>query len=902
MFPGGSRMGVLVRTDAPATLEVLDKEEPDPRNEDETEPRIMATLELPDTQGEWRYVTYPAGGLNTHFYRVSGDGATVDLDTVMFNAQNQLTPPAFEQDRDRYYLWPDAVSTFELGATDAGGTPAHTASGLPEGAELDATTGTVTWKPTPHDRGVNEVQMVADDGDAVAARTFELVVAKTRPKMIEAAVADGTDEGAVYTTTTYEAYQAALTAAKEAAEAGTDAEFRTAFEALLDTIEALELLNPQLTDGSLDYTGAVTPTDISGGGVNALADGDNTSHTGDLRVASFTLDFGTQYRVAADEFALQARFSFPMRSQGTNVYGSNDGSSWSLLTERETGDTNDMETIPVVAEHRGTQFRYLKLQVDNPGPPIDPAYPGLWSLGEFRIFGERSEVPGDITDVSVSSPDALAGKVTAGDEVTVQFTSAKPVSDVTVSVGGQEFAPASEDSLSWTATGTLGDLHGGDRLDVAVDHTTEDGEAAATIHGSTDGTALYGSDERNLIDLAAAQVVKADGTADSAKATHSAAMLDGNAGTSSDVPAVDGEFYLIWDFGEGSQVTVDRADFLARQDNNGLVRMADLVLQGSNDRTTWTTLTDPTFKTLSWQNLPSKDDGDFRYLRVTNGALIDIAELRLFGDLQLELAPVVARAEAVDLAAHSRGSGILFTRELEAVKAAAEDAGADESALAHRLLAAWDLLEPAATSAAAALDQSWVTASSASWDGKRDAAANGWAMFDGNTATFTDTTVKSGWVTVIPTDGTVFTVESVRYHPRSGSVSRANNVSLQGSNDGGATWTTFASTGTAVAGWNTVELTEPVRYEALRVIAGDGYTNFAEVQFVASAVDETGLDLYLTESAALTESDWTADSWAAFTEAREAAQSVADDKGATQEAVDEAANALAEAIRGLTKP
>ncbi|HEX2143773.1 MAG TPA: discoidin domain-containing protein, partial [Glycomyces sp.] len=901
MYPGGSRIGVLVRTDAPATLEVLDKEEADPRNEDETDPKIMAEIELPDTQGEWRYITYPAGGLNTHFYRVSGDGATVDLDTVMFNAQNQLTPPAFEQDRDRYYLWPNATSTFELGATDEGGAPAYAAAGLPEEAELDTATGTVTWKPTSHDRDSNEVQIVADDGEAVAARTFDLFVAKNKPKMIDAAVADGTEEGAVYTTASLEPYQVALSAAKEAAEDGTDGEFRTAFEALLDAIEALELLNPHLTDGSLDYTGAVTPTVISDGGLRALADGDSTSHFGDLRVASVTLDFGTQYRVAAEKIGLQARFSFPMRSQGTNVYGSNDGTTWTLLTERESGDTNDMETIPVIAEHRGEQFRYFKLQVDNPGPPIDPAYPGIWSIGEFRVFGERSEVPGDITDVSVASPDALVSKVSAGDQVNVTFTSATPISDVAVNVGGQELAAASEDSLSWTATGTLGDLTGGGVLDVAIDHTTEDGEKAATIHGSTDGTALYGSDERGLVDLADAQVVGAAGEPDAGKAGHAALMLDGNATTSSDVGAVDGEFSLIWDFGEGSQVTADRFDFLARQDNNGMVRMADLVLEGSNDLESWTTLTDPTFKTLAWQNLPSKDDGGYRYVRVKNGALIDIAELRLFGSVSYELAPILARAEAVDLSRHSRGSAILFTRELEAVRTAAEEEGADESALAQRLLGAWGLLEDAATTVPANLDSSWVTASSVSWDGKRNAAANGWAIFDGDEATFTDTKTSSGWVSVIPSDGTAFTVEAVRYLPRSGYHSRVSNVSLQGSNDGGATWTTFADTGTASAGWNTVTLDEPVTFGALRVNAGSGNVNFAEVQFLIPAIDKTGLDLYLSESESLAESDWTADSWAAFTEAREVAAALSADKGATQEEVDAAADAFAEAIEGLTK-
>lgn len=222
------------------------------------------------------------------------------------------------------------------------------------------------------------------------------------------------------------------------------------------------------------------------------------------------------------------------------------------------------------------------------------------------------------------------------------------------------------------------------------------------------------------------------------------------------------------------------------------------------------------------------------------------------------------------------------------------------SALAGRLLNAWDLLEEPPTTAAM-LDQSWVRASSASWDGKWDAAANGWAMFDGDTGTFTDTTTASGWVTVIPTDETAFTVDVVKYYPRSTHVSRASNVNIQGSNDGGATWTTFANTGTAVAGWNTVALNEAVHYEALRINAAAGNTNFAEVQFVVPGVDKTGLDLYLTEAASLTEGGWTAGSWAALAAARDAAAAVNGNTGATQEEVDRAAAELAAAIKGLTK-
>lgn len=901
MYPGNSKMGVLVRTDGPAVIEVLDKEERDPRNKLEPEPGVMARIELPDTKGQWRYITYPAGGPHTQFYRVTGDGTTVDMDTLMFNAQTQLTPPAFEQARGRYYLWPNATSTFELGATDAGGAPAYTAGGLPEGAVLDAATGKVTWKPTPHDEGVKKVQIVADDGQAITARTFEFVVAKNRPKMIDAAVAAGTEEGAVYTTASNEPYQAALAAAKNASENGTDAEFRTAFEALLDAIEGLELLNPRLTDGSFDYRGAVTPTSITADAARALADGNNNSSTGDLRVASFTLDFGTQYRVTAEKFGLQARFSFPMRSQGTNVYGSNDGITWALLSERPTGDTNDMETIPVKAEHRSKEFRYVKLQIDEPAPPIDPAYPGIWSIGEFHVFGDRSEVPGDITDVSVASPNALASRVIAGGDVNVTFTSAKPVSHVAVTVSGQQLAATSGDSLSWTATGKLGDLTGGGRLDIVIDHTTKDGEAAATIHGSTDGTALYGSDERNLIDLTDAQVVKVDGSADSSKATHSASMLDGKPATFSDVPAVDDQYYLIWDFGAGMQVSVDRFDYLARQDAEGVRRMNDQVLQGSNDLNTWTTIADASYKTLSWQNLDATDAGSYRYLRVTNKAPIYIAELRLFGKPVYDIDPILGRADAVDLTAYTRGSQLLFPREVASVREALAKPDADEQALAKRLTAAWDLLDPLAAEAPATFEQSWVAASTATADGATIAAANGWRMFDGNTGTFTDTTTKSCTNTVLPADGTAYTVVGVKYFPRDSAYLRATGMGIQGSNDGGATWTQFASTGTPVRGWNTITLTEPVHYGALRINGGNGFCNVAELQFIVQVIDKSGLAVHADDAAALTEAGWTAGSWAALAAARDAATVVNGNKGATQEEVDQAADKLAAAIKGLTK-
>ncbi|KPC75451.1 hypothetical protein ADL26_07645, partial [Thermoactinomyces vulgaris] len=168
-------------------------------------------------------------------------------------------------------------------------------------------------------------------------------------------------------------------------------------------------------------------------------------------------------------------------------------------------------------------------------------------------------------------------------DVTVAFSSPKAISDVSVSVGGQELAATSADGLSWTAAGTLGALPGGERLDVVIDHTTARGQKAVTVHGSTDGTYLYGSDESNLVDMSIAAVVNESGEADPDKAAQATRMLDGNASTQSSVPAVDGRFHLVWDFGEGASYSLERIDYLAAQNNNGMVRMPGLVFQGSDD-------------------------------------------------------------------------------------------------------------------------------------------------------------------------------------------------------------------------------------------------------------------------------------------------------------------------------
>jgi hypothetical protein len=184
----------------------------------------------------------------------------------------------------------------------------------------------------------------------------------------------------------------------------------TEFPALLKTVQAtvakLQLLNPKVaSDNSLDWSRNMVVTTGFGAERPALLVDDNyNSYSGDLR-APIYIDFGADYRVSVGAFGIQARFMFANRSQGANVYGSNDMSNWTLLTSRETSDTTgrnfEMEVIPVLPGLENEEFRYFMARVDHPGIPTDPAYPGISSYGEFRFHGVRHDLRAPL-DMSAS--------------------------------------------------------------------------------------------------------------------------------------------------------------------------------------------------------------------------------------------------------------------------------------------------------------------------------------------------------------------------------------------------------------------------------------------------------------------------------------------------------------------
>ncbi len=391
---GYSPVGVRIRTNGRTTLEI--------RKDRNLKP--YHSLTLPDTHGQWRYLTYDmdyavlpgsSAGDNLAYYTVVGSTkVAVDIDNVNLQAKTQLTPPSFPHGQHVTLIGvAGAALSQSLAASDKPGeTLTYEAQSLPVGAMLDPTAGALAWTPTSDQVRSHRMFVVASDGTTNTVLNVNLVVTPDRRRAVTAAL-DGFDPDTTYVKATLDRLTTTRAAVEASVDTADDSTFLAGLVTLQDAVKDLRLLNPRLADGSLEYPGLVTST-LSPTALANMVDEDINTFSGDLR-APFTLDFGVGFRVRPDAFGLQARYNFANRSQGANVYGSNDGTTWMLLTSRETTDTTAqgfaLETIPVRPDGQGLSFRFFKVQVDHPGVPTDPAYPGLSSFSELRIRGVRLE-------------------------------------------------------------------------------------------------------------------------------------------------------------------------------------------------------------------------------------------------------------------------------------------------------------------------------------------------------------------------------------------------------------------------------------------------------------------------------------------------------------------------------
>ncbi|MBO3734489.1 discoidin domain-containing protein [Glycomyces niveus] len=618
------QQGFLVRTEGPAVIHLGGVSHDDTVRRD-------TSVTVPDTGGEWRYVTVSRAMGDILF--IETEGAAVDIDHININAQAELDGPVYPEDAaERVIGWDGADLTVDLAATGDGIT--YSATDLPDGAALDTATGRLTW--TGEDSGT--ITVAADDGTSVAARTVVLDAAADREEALALAEEDFEPEDG------YEsASEAAFTAARDAAEAklqeGTDAEFATALAGMVAAADGLRLISPKTSvDGSLDFPGLLhssTAKEFA----PLLVDGDNQTGLGyPLAVnKSHTFDFGPDFRVSAREFGFQSNI-FADRLANSAVFGSNDGVNWTRLTPGVTEFTQDFNTLEVEPELRDDQFRYVKVQMIEQLPDVlYGIIRGVFEMTEFHIYGERHEIGNQISKAAMTSEDAVAGKVAVGDTVNVAVTTRQPVDAVTVNVMGIEAAAASEDGVNWLAPVVLDGVEPGS-VTLTVDYA-DDGKAGPTLYGPTEGASLFAGGNRDqLIDVADLATVLASDKqwpGNGLPADQVGYLLfDGDENTAGDLNTGVGSYYTV-DFGEGAAVRLDEVYFLPRLCCTS--RSDGTIVQGSNDGQTWTTLTEPLTGTKAgvWQWKSVADDTHYRYFKIYNANRWhgNLGEVQFFGDL-----------------------------------------------------------------------------------------------------------------------------------------------------------------------------------------------------------------------------------------------------------------------------
>ena len=633
-----------VRTNGPATIYISGG------NDGGNYANPYMKLSVPDTKGVWTGIAYnrkatpitadalPA--MEQDYYAVVSDNTNTTVDFNKFAYAGGSSPTIGEPTGTTYSLVKGQSFTHKLDVTGTNGSTTYNLVGAPNGMTI-AKDGTITWTPGETTSKPQSVIARVVQDYLVYPVELNFNVYGTRQQAIDA-VSGQVDGKVTYTTESRDKVAEAKTAAEKLVESGADDAFDNAMIDLTNAVNGLKELNPKLADGTLDYSGMVSATaQKSSESVNVagLVDADTETYDGNLFSKYITFDFGMNYRVNADAFGFEARTGFPNRLQGANVYGSVDGRNWTLLTESETKFDNNMQKIAVKSDLRGEQYRYLRIQNDSYGADTDPAWPGIVTRGEFRIFGERHETVNFIKSVSLAG-SGLKNRVVKGDKATLSFTGKEKLTDVVVKINGQDVKAQNVSGDDWKAEYVVRDSDSGP-VAFSIDYKNAKGEQATTILDTTDGSSLYVSDETGLVkDLESKAIETSNGkpTAD----LHT--WFDGDAKTfkfyskeSPDSAPRGGQTYVTFDLGD-NPIALDHVEYMMpHEDGKTHENLAKIYyVQGSNDNSTsrdgWTTLVSPGSSTSDWQSLASSDTKTkYRYIRVYCWAnYLGFAEFRMF--------------------------------------------------------------------------------------------------------------------------------------------------------------------------------------------------------------------------------------------------------------------------------
>jgi hypothetical protein len=867
---------------------------------------------LPDTKGQWQYAVLNMNefqGLGDLIYlKATGNGTFVDIDHILLDAAAQLTPPAFAAGKSELNLYAytgsQATLTYDFSAGDAGAGDRvrYQMDNKPEGALFDETTGAFSWKPVQP--GSYSLVVSAGDGTSVMARSVSITVANDRQGAVTAAIAPYQPE-THYISATLEAFQAEYAKSLQMLQTAADEEFYRQLFQLDSAVRGLQLLTPLMEDGSMDYVN-MGVTSTFGSQIASLVDNAPDSFAGYYLTGdrSFIIDFGADFKVSADAVKLQVRAGFPERIGGAALYGSNDREGWIRLTPGHTVAADDMQELQVSAELRQNQYRFLRLHMN------DAPTSTMFELSELRIIGTRHETHNKLASVSVTSPQAVQGRVSTGNTVSVSFTSTEPLTDVQVSIQGRQAAVISPDQRTWTAFMAMDSTMAMGKIRFAINYKTAAGTSADTVMFTTDNSSLYYINRSGFLDVSKLASVTASsagyGSGGLPADKVGSLLFDGNPATFGDLASGSDAYYTV-DFGEGSSVRLKGVVLMPR--TGYAARMNGVVVKGSNDNAFWTELTpavsgaaDNAWTYISGEQI--KDGSAYRYMRISNSGAWsgNIAEAELYGEYDIpDITSKVLGPEG-----YTRLSYYLYKQTADRIVDAFGQPGANKLGLLNELKEAEKLLVLSNTlpveSEKVVLAPDRVAASHKSWGSSTDnRAANGWRAFDGDPATYTDNESNPGWIDVDLGAGNEKALTSFKFYPRPGRagkpaneyVSRVNGGVLQGSADGTTYINLHTISGASALDWYTVALSGGGPYRYLRYYSPSGGANVAELEFYYGAsVDKTLLTYLMEKASELNVELYTDSSLLPFQTALEAANEVNNGSGYTQAKVDQTAAAL----------
>ncbi len=598
-------------------------------------------------------------------------------------------------------------------------------------------------------------------------------------------------------------------------------------------------------------------------------------------------DFGEGFGANLSKvYALARQDRYSTRVAGMVVQGSNDLYAWTNITNPAVSSI-DWQEMDVT---NNKTYRYLRV------------YNGAaWfgNLAEIRLCGQCVEHK--IVDLSSYKKSLL--------ELITELRSIEPYDYSVESYEEMLTLCSTAEAVLYNEDATK------EQLEEQIAILTNGANVLATVDNELPlhNVAVTTSDERSGANI---------------KEINLAALIDGKRNTfvefhnKTETGTSGWGSFIIFDLGEDNGVKVSEVKLAAREDQ--IARIGGVIIEGSNDLNTWTTLTEGANKVSGWQTLNVLDEeNEYRYLKLVNYNTWygSISELRVYGAESVTakreealniLQETVTEAKAFTIGDYSVESFVAMygaLMEAETILAEKTESPTNIKAARQKLLDAIQALEKTDNR----IDLAGFAVSASNGHSGANAQEAGLGnIFDGKIETFVDVRVATatgssgygGYIIFDSGENNSIRLETVAMAARNDNYyGRLGGAFLAGSNDG-QNWVRLTEGARAQKGWQQIALEDAqnsYRYLKLGNNA-NWFGNIAELRVYGTVRKNLmALQQLVNETGRMTQGNYTDESWNALMEAYQTAANVLADIHATQEQIDTSLATLQNAINQLAE-